>query len=60
MKNPKFQLFKGKDSQWYFRLRAANGEIICASEGYTSKQMCKKGIEAVKLTALNAPVEELD
>jgi len=60
MQNPKFQLFKGKDNQWYFRLKAGNGEIICASEGYTTKQMCQKGIEALKSTAPFAHVEELN
>jgi uncharacterized protein YegP (UPF0339 family) len=60
MKNPKFQTFKGKDNQWYFRLRAANGEIVCSSEGYTSKQSCEKGIQAIKKLAAEAPIEELN
>lgn len=60
MKNPKFQIFKGKDNQFYFRLRAENGEVICGSEGYTTKQNCKKGIDAIKKVANGAPVEELD
>ena len=58
MKNPKFQVFQGRDEQWYFRLRAANGEIICGGEGYSSKQMCLKGIEAVKNVAKDAPIED--
>lgn len=48
MKNPKYQIFNGKDNQFYFRLRAGNGEIILGSEGYTSKQNCKNGIESVR------------
>lgn len=59
MDNPKFQVFKGKDNLFYFHLQAGNGEIICASQGYSSKQMCEKGIEAVKKTAAVAPVEEV-
>jgi len=59
MSNPKYQIFKGKDDQFYFRLRAANGEIICSSEGYTTLQNCKKGIESVRKCAADAPVEEL-
>lgn len=58
MQNPKWQIFKGKDDQYYFRLKAANGEIICSSEGYTTKQSCEKGIEAVKKVAAEAPVED--
>ena len=60
MKNPKFQIFKGKDKQFYFRLKAANGEIICSSEGYSTLQNCNKGIEAIKNIANDAPVEKLE
>ncbi len=44
----KFEIFYGSNSQYYFRLKAANGEKILASEGYTTKQNCKNGITAVK------------
>ena len=50
MNNPKFQLFKSdRDGQYYFRLRAVNGEPILASEGYVSKQGCENGIASVKV-----------
>ena len=42
---PKFQIFKGADDQFYFRLKAGNGEIILQSEGYTAKASAKKTIE---------------
>ena len=48
MKNPKFQIFQGKGGQYYFRLRAGNGEPILASEGYVSKGGAKNGIDSVK------------
>ncbi|CAN5348138.1 YegP family protein [soil metagenome] len=51
MTNPKFQLFKGNDNQFYYRLKAANGEIILAGEGYTAKQSCLTGIASVKQNA---------
>jgi hypothetical protein len=60
MDNPKFQVFKGKDDHFYFRLRAANGEVICSSQGYTTKQSCWNGIEAVRLVAANCRIEELE
>ena len=53
MKNPKFQIFVGNDDQFYFRLHAANGEVILASEGYKSKSGCKNGIASVKENAPN-------
>ena len=49
MNNPKFVLFKStKNNEYYFRLQAANGEPILASEGYTTKQNCENGIDSVK------------
>lgn len=59
MDNPKFQIFKGKDDQFYFRLKAGNGEIICIGEGYRSKQACQNGIDAIKRVAASAPIEDL-
>ncbi len=44
----KFELFKGGQDQWYFHLKAPNGETILASEGYASKQGAMNGIESVK------------
>jgi len=55
MANPKFEIFKGQDDQFYFRLRAKNDEIILQSEGYEAKGGCQNGIESVKT---NAPVDE--
>lgn len=51
MKHPKFEIFEGKDGQFYFRLTAPNGEPILASEGYTAKASCKNGIQSVKNNA---------
>lgn len=53
MNNPKFQIFKGKDEKFYFRLFARNGEQILNSEGYASKASCQGGIESVKKNAPN-------
>jgi uncharacterized protein YegP (UPF0339 family) len=60
MENPKFQVFKGKDEQYYFRLKARNGEIVCSSEGNTSLQSCMQGIEVIKKIAQDAPIEEIE
>lgn len=58
MKNPKFEIFVGKDDQYYFHLKAGNGEIVCSGEGYTSLQNCYKGIQVIKNLAANAPILE--
>lgn len=53
MNNPKFQIYTGQNKQFYFRLRAKNGEIILTSEGYTAKSGCQNGIQSVKENAPN-------
>src|SRR5690606_2278079 len=54
MHRPKFEIFKSeKNSQFYFRLRSANNEIILASEGYIAVQGCETGIASVRLNSSN-------
>jgi len=54
MSNPVFELFKSSaNAQYYFRLKAGNGKIILGSEGYTTKQSCRNGIDSVKENASN-------
>lgn len=33
----KFEIYKDKASEYRVRLKGGNGEIICATEGYSSK-----------------------
>ncbi|MDF2476484.1 MAG: hypothetical protein K0S24_1967 [Sphingobacterium sp.] len=49
MSNAKFEVFvSSRNSQYYFRLKSGNGEIILGSEGYVNKQGCLNGIASVK------------
>jgi hypothetical protein len=43
-----FSVKTGKDGQFYFNLKADNGQIILQSEGYTSRAGCDNGIESVR------------
>lgn len=52
--NPKFEIYNDKAGEFRFRLKARNGEIILASEGYKSKASCENGIASVRK---NAPAE---
>lgn len=52
-----FQVFQGKDGQWYWRLKAANHEIIASSEGYTSKQNCLHCIDLVMNANKDTPIK---
>ncbi|WP_440791377.1 YegP family protein [Pedobacter sp. 22226] len=50
----KFIITKRTNGQFQFNLEASNGRAILASEGYTTKASCIKGIESVKN---NAPTD---
>ena len=56
----KFEMYKDKQGEFRFRLKAANGETIATSEGYKSKDSCKNGIESVKKNAASAEVVEVE
>src|SRR5262245_24917609 len=44
----KFEIKKAKNGQFYFNLRASNGEIVLTSEQYKAKASAKNGIDSVK------------
>jgi uncharacterized protein YegP (UPF0339 family) len=51
----KYEYWKSAgDRKWYWHLKAANGEKIAQSEGYTSKHDCVHAIQLVKSSS-NAP-----
>jgi uncharacterized protein YegP (UPF0339 family) len=56
----KFQIFKDRAGEYWWRLRADNYETIAdSSDGYKSKASCKNGIALVKKLASAARVEDL-
>jgi len=55
----KFEIFKDKKGEFRFHLKADNGEIILASEGYKAKSGCTNGIESIKKNAPDAKVVDL-
>ena len=56
-KNPKFVLYVDKAGEFRFRLQAANGQAVLASEGYTTLAACKNGVASVVKNAAEADVE---
>ena len=44
----KFELKKAKDGQFYFNLKAGNGQIILKSEIYKAKSGANNGIDSVR------------
>lgn len=49
----KFEMYKDKKGEFRFRLKAANGQIILASEGHKAKSGCKNGIESVRKNSVD-------
>ena len=56
--DPKYVIYVDKGEAFRFRLIAHNGKEILASQAYTSKESCKKGIESVKNNAPDAEIKE--
>jgi uncharacterized protein YegP (UPF0339 family) len=54
----KFEIFKGKNDEFYFRFRAPNGEPMLASEGYTAKASAQNAIDSIKKNAPDAEVDD--
>lgn len=53
----KFEIFIGRDYQYYFRFVAANGQVIATSgDGYTTKANCIYALNLMKQYAKTAPV----
>ena len=50
----KFEIKKSSDDQFFFNLKAGNGEIILTSEMYAAKSGAERGIES---TRKNAPLD---
>jgi uncharacterized protein YegP (UPF0339 family) len=44
----KYEIKKAKNGQFFFHLKAANGEVILSSEMYKQKESADNGIESVK------------
>jgi len=56
-KNPKFVIYEDKAGEFRFRLQAANGQNILASEGYTTLAACKNGCASVVKNSAEAEIE---
>jgi uncharacterized protein YegP (UPF0339 family) len=46
-----FEISTGADGKSYFHLKAANGQVILQSQGYSAKEGCLKGIDSVRRNA---------
>ena len=58
-KSGAFEVYEDAKGEHRFRLKAANGQVIAVSEGYSSADACKKGIESVRKNAPGAKLKEI-
>ena len=54
-----FEVYEDNQGEYRFRLKAANGQTIAVSEGYTTMASCLNGVESVKRSVNGAAVREL-
>ena len=54
--NPKYEIYLDAGEKFRFRLKAMNGEIVAASQGYKSKDSCKNGIDSISKNASGAQI----
>lgn len=58
---PEYQIFESEyegRKLWFWHLVGGNGEIMCASEGYTTKQHAERSVERFKTVAADAKVAD--
>lgn len=55
-----FEIYTDKADKYRFRLKAANGEVVAASEAYETKAAAEKGAEAVQRAADGAKIVHKD
>lgn len=55
-----FEMWVDKAGEYRFNLKAANGQVIATSQGYSSKASALNGIESVKTNAPGAEVVEIE
>lgn len=58
MATPKFEIYQS-GTQYRWRLKDGNGEIIASGEGYATRANAQRGAENVKSTAPNAIIEDI-
>ncbi len=60
LKHPKYEIYLDAGEKYRFRLKASNGEIIAASQGYADKGGCKNGIRSIQNNAPDAEIVYLE
>lgn len=55
-----FEIYKDARGEFRWRLKSGNHQVIATGgEGYSTKQACQKGIDAVKKVTVDTEVRDL-
>lgn len=54
-----FEIYQDHKREYRWRFKAANGEIVAVSEGYTTKGSCNYSIQLIKMFSSTATVHDL-
>ncbi len=55
---PKWEIYVDNGGKFRFRLNASNGSCVCHSQGYTTKNACKNGIDSIIRSSKNAEIDK--
>lgn len=58
-KTMKFEIKKDSRGQYYWVFKSSNGQVICVTESYVSKEGAKHSIDIMKTYASGASVLDL-
>ncbi len=53
------EIYKDKKGEFRFRVKARNGRILCASEGYKTKRSCENGIDSLQDNTYDPKIRDL-
>ena len=57
---PEFQVFRDRAGEFRWNLVAANGEVVCVSEGYTTRNGAWQGARRIREIASAAYIRDID
>ncbi len=58
-RSAKFEVYVDNSARYRWRLKAANGETVAASESYATRAAALKAVERVRRTAQGAEIVDL-
>ena len=54
----KGELYQQRNGKWAFRVKASNGQIVAASQGYTKRASARSTLETLLKGAYDGPIIE--